>query len=151
MCGSKSNLLLTKIEGTMLKLCPKCARHGNVVKKLYNAPPKKETKIQIVHKEEPESEEMIVEDYAQRIRNARELKGIKQEDLAKKINEKESVIHKLETGHMKPNIKLAEKIGRFLGIKLIEEVIMQDHRDFETRKSSESLTLGDIITIKRRR
>ena len=54
------------------------------------------------------------------IRNKRDELGLKQEDFAKMLNEKESIIHKLETGEFKPSLKLAKKLEKKFGLKLIE-------------------------------
>ena len=45
----------------------------------------------------------IVEGYESKIRQAREKLGLSHEELGKKINEKASVLSKLETGKMTPN------------------------------------------------
>ncbi len=150
MCGSESFLFITNVEGTELKLCKRCAKYGKVLRK---AKPviQKEAPVQVREKKPvDEIEEMIVEDFALKIKVARERQDIKQEDFAKKINEKESVIHHLETGKMEPSIKLARKIEGFLGIKLVEEVKFQDYRSFEKQTNSNTLTLGDVIKIKKR-
>ena len=64
--------------------------------------------------EEPEEEiiRLVVGDFATRVRKAREKLGLKQEDFAKKIKEKESIVHKLETGEFKPNLDLAKKLEK---------------------------------------
>ncbi len=60
------------------------------------------------------------------------------------LNEKESVIHKIESGSFRPSIKLAEKFERFFRINLIEE-----HEEIHTQKkdttTSEGFTLGDMM------
>jgi putative transcription factor len=91
--------------------------------------------------------QLIVANYSKIIKSAREKTGLKQEELAKKIAEKESVIHKLESGIMKPDIPLARKLEKFLRITLVESVEVSDDVE-EKRSSSEGLTLGDLIRIK---
>ncbi|MGH2639017.1 MAG: multiprotein bridging factor aMBF1 [Rhabdochlamydiaceae bacterium] len=70
-----------------------------------------------------DSEEMILrEDYSKAIKNARELLGITQEELGRKINEKPSMISHLEVGSMKPEDVLAKKLEHFLKIELFVPV-----------------------------
>ena len=66
-----------------------------------------------------QEEDLILrEDYSRLIKNARELMGITQEELGRRINEKPSVISHLETGSMKPDDALARKLEHFLKIQL---------------------------------
>jgi len=66
-----------------------------------------------------ESEDMVLrEDYSKAIKAARELLGITQDELGRKINEKPSVISHLEVGSMKPTDDLARKLEHFLKIQL---------------------------------
>jgi putative transcription factor len=60
----------------------------------------------------------LTNEYSRLIKNARELRGLSQEELGKKINEKTSVISHLETGSMKPDDALARKLEHFLKIQL---------------------------------
>ena len=53
-------------------------------------------------------------------RKAREKCNRSKKDLAKTLSEKESVIHRLETGKLNPGLGLARKLERFLNIKLVE-------------------------------
>lgn len=76
-----------------------------------------------------EDEMMLREDYSKTIKNAREVLGITQEELGRKINEKPSVISHLEVGSMKPNDLLAKKLEHFLKIELfvaVEDEITSD-------------------------
>ena len=72
---------------------------------------------------------------------------MKQEELAKKINEKESRLHKIESGHFTPSLRLARKLEKFLKITLVEQVA-EDTSPLEKSKS-ESLTLGDFIKVRK--
>jgi putative transcription factor len=83
-------------------------------------------------------------DYSTRVKKARMAKGWTPEDLGKKINEKKSLITKLEAGEIKPNEKLRKKLERTLGIKLTEE--LEDVK--VAKKKSSPTVLGDIVKIK---
>lgn len=52
------------------------------------------------------------------IRNARNKKGITHDQLGQKINEKVTLLKKIETGNIKPDGILSKKLENFLGIKL---------------------------------
>jgi putative transcription factor len=64
----------------------------------------------------------IVDDYSSKVRKNRERLGLTQDQLGSKVNEKGSVISRIESGHMEPDLKMAKKLGRFLGISLLEEL-----------------------------
>lgn len=64
----------------------------------------------------------LIENYGEIIRNARIKMGISQEELAKQISEKLTIIKKIEQGTFKPSIELARKLEKFLKIKIIEKV-----------------------------
>ena len=85
----------------------------------------------------------VAADYNDRIRQARETTGMSQEDLAKDINEKASVIRKLERGDILPSDGVQQKLERKLGISLVEGEDVDD-ADWES-SSSGSMTLGDVV------
>ena len=91
----------------------------------------------------------LVEDFNVMVRQARESKGWTREELGAKINERVSVINRIESGKMEPDSKLAKKLEKTLNITLIEKY---DAMDLESFKSSASgpNTLGSIVKIKRR-
>ena len=141
MCGKESKLLVALVEGTEMNVCSQCAKFGKVVKRAeaYVIKKKKAT----VKEAEQETIQVIVDDYTKIIKEKREQRGMKQEDFAKKINEKESLIHNIESGKFKPGIKLAEKIENFLGVKLIEEY-KEEHLIGKTEPGN-GMTIGDMI------
>jgi len=141
MCGSQSNLFLARIEGTQMNVCKGCAQFGKVIR--HRALPQARPARPVI---EEAPLPVIVDDYSQRIRAAREKRNFTQEILAKKLHEKESIIQKMETGNFKPSVVLAKRLERFLGITLIEEEVGATAKITSTE--AEGLTLGDLIKQK---
>jgi putative transcription factor len=116
MCGKMEDLFRVKIEGSLILACKRCSKFGTV---LSGFEPIVEKEI-----EKPrtyvENEEKVVDNFSDIIRKEREKLGLKQGELAQKLNEKESVIHKIENGHMVLSLKLANKLGKFFGVKLVK-------------------------------
>jgi putative transcription factor len=90
----------------------------------------------------------IIEDYTSKIRQAREKLGLTHEELAKKINEKTSVIGKLETGKIQPSNILATKLEHALKIKLLT-AITEERAPPQIPKAvaNREVTLGDLIQL----
>lgn len=158
LCGK--NVTFTRkvtIEGVQLDVCNECAKFGVEAKKPV---PKEEGPKPVIAQrleyrerrakprdvlQASETEE-LVEDYAQRIRNARSKKGMSMKDLAMKINERLTVLAKIETGDMTPDDKIVSKLEKELGIRLKEKVV-----DTPVAKgmSSSALTLADLIKMQK--
>lgn len=147
MCGAETGLFKAVIEGTELKVCSNCAKFGKIKGKVSQPGSAKKAKQETKAEEEPEIIEAVVPDYASKVKKARESAGLKQEELAKKLNEKESLIHKIETGHYEPGIILARKLGKFLKIILVEKQTIEKQENKKTASSSERFTIGDIIKM----
>ena len=149
MCGSESRLYKTLIEGTELNVCKECASFGKILApvKIEVSEKKKAKIIKIQQGPENEVMQVIIKNYGEKIRKAREALGLKQEDFAKKISEKESLIHKIETNNFEPNIDLARKLERFLKIRLIEQY--EETYDKSPKAKGDSFTIGDFIKIKK--
>ena len=96
-----------------------------------------------------EPTEELIEDFNDEVRKARESKNWSREDLGRKINERVSVITRIETGKMTPDIKLTKKLEKALNIKLLEKVDNVDLNQFINSSSGER-TLGNIMKIKRK-
>lgn len=85
-------------------------------------------------------------DYPERIRGAREAKGWKREELARRINEKLSIIEKLEKGKMRPDDRLVSRLQKALQVKLMERVVEEQTAEKSERRP---VTLGDLIRRQR--
>ncbi len=130
------------MERAKLTVCKNCVRYGTPVREKEKKKPLKPTFSRV------EVDFEIKENYPVTVRKAREKQGLTQKDLARQINEKESVIHRIETGHMRPSRKLARKLEGALNIKLLEKA--EEQQVVRRRSHSDELTIGDIIKIKKR-
>jgi len=136
LCGKIDKTFPVLIEGVELNVCSMCAKHGKILKKPVIA--KKKEKIVA-----EEQEEEIVKNYAELIKKKREEMNLTQEEFAKKLNERLSVMQNIENGSLKPSIEMARKFERVLGLKLIEQIKTQ--KISFGKMSSEKLTIGDIL------
>ena len=158
ICSSSDKTYKVEIEGTILNVCDKCASFGKVLAKVKPEMAEKKKKklekavaleAEAKARKETETVQIITPNYSALIKNARERMGMKQEELAKKIAEKESVIHKLESGGMVPGIPLARKLEKFLRISIVENIEMEPEASASDKKEiSGGLTIGDMIRIK---
>ena len=98
MCGVEAELVDVIVEGTMLSVCRRCASFGDAVKVERSEVIRKPRKIVV-----EEEAEFIVEGCSGLVKEGRERMDWKQEELARRIGERESVVAKIEGGHMKPS------------------------------------------------
>ena len=147
LCGKDTPLVRAMVEGTELEVCKNCASFGQEL----NTPRPRavvQLKRPVVLPQELTETEAVVEGFALLIKNAREKKGLTQADFAQSINEKASLIHKIETG-VEPSIFLARKIEKALHISVITKI-----QEAALPRGSDSIgavTIGDMIKIKTRR
>lgn len=131
ICGKEvSTLVPVFIEKSTLSVCPVCAKFGRNVEKPGIAPTPVEITQRLQMRSQrqgfrdifsEESTDAMAENYSSILKNARDKKGWSQEDIGKKVNEKKSVIAKIESGNMEPSIALARRLERVLGVKIVEK------------------------------
>ena len=147
MCGKNSELKKVKIEETILDVCNSCARFGEIQKATRKVYINKKPSIRKTEKET--SIPIIVNDYYEIIKKAREKKELTQAEVAQQIAEKESLYHQIERGHKRPSIATAKKLEKFFQIKLVDQYT--DKMQAEIAKAPEGkkeFTIGDMIKIK---
>lgn len=88
------------------------------------------------------SAEALAVDYPARIRSAREKRNLSQKELAASINEKWSIINKLEAEDMRPSDSLVAKLERALDIKLREKV---EEVQIKKQDGAQAMTLADML------
>ena len=155
MCGREQAVLKASVEGTVLSVCNSCSKYGKVVGKVpvAAAAMKKAEKMRMPAEEE--ELEAVVASFGQLVKQKREELGrkredgfMKLEDFAKMIGVKESVLHKMETGTLKPSVEEAKRIGKAIGIKLVEKA--EAVEDIVPQPKKDQLTLGDMIKIRKK-
>ncbi|MEM4637782.1 MAG: multiprotein-bridging factor 1 family protein [Candidatus Woesearchaeota archaeon] len=145
LCGQKPAVLISEIEGTMMNVCKDCAKFGSIKNK-------KNIKLVVIGEKQKSVEPnyIFVENYGLKLKKEREKLGLKQEEMAKRLNIRSSLLHQIESQHLKPSIDLARKLERELKIKILEEIkndINEDDLDIKKNlgNKKEGLTLGDFI------
>ena len=141
LCGKDTDSLKkAKIEGATLKVCDSCAEMGETVKTQSKTRKKKKKKRT---KRKKRDTKTLASDYGDRVKNARKLSI---SEVADDLNEKESVIKKVEGQDLKPDKSLAGKLSKKFGIDLYvnPEVSDVDTDSGDTR----SATLGDVAEVK---
>lgn len=135
VCGSAVHSpKRVRIDGIEMLACGECAKLGIVLEVPMEARQKKQgfapnapyaQRNYIPHKiglqPNPKFEEVILVDkFGMKIQQARQKLGWTREELAKKLYEKESTMHRIELSEFKPSNGLLAKIEKLLGIELKE-------------------------------
>ncbi len=89
----------------------------------------------------------IAQDFDDQIRSARESEGLSQQELAQQLNEKASLIRKLEQGNSLPSDDVRKKLERSLGIDLSAGGSSEE-TEWSGGNSEGSYTLGDVVERK---
>ncbi|BAA81021.2 putative HTH-type transcriptional regulator [Aeropyrum pernix K1] len=90
----------------------------------------------------------LVEDYPERIREAREARGWSTAVLAQKLRISETMLRRIESGKLKPSLDLAKRMEKMLGVKLLEPVV-DEEAYYDEDYGRDYITLGDIVVVDR--
>ena len=138
-----------------MTVCSQCSKLGSGVWEPKTKPRPKRTMqyqpMQPYAKKKPKVTAPItlelVENVGEVIRQARRNLGISHEDLGRRISERVSVLRKIESGKLEPDLSLIERLEHTLKIKL--QVPPEDPKAQLSRSSKpQGTTLGDLIKIK---
>ncbi|HEX9916011.1 MAG TPA: multiprotein bridging factor aMBF1 [Candidatus Bathyarchaeia archaeon] len=141
------------IEGGKMTVCSQCAQFGSKdwdpkekqVTQTRRRPARSAAPQRPRNDIEAAETMELVDNYGELIRRARQRKGLTVEDFAKKLNEKESVVKKLEQEGLNPSMSLIRKVESELGIKLLE--MSSTATGAVLTKPLGPRTLGDMIKI----
>jgi len=143
ICGAEGAGYIILVEGAKLSVCSDCSGAG----KLLRAPaPPRDTEAPRAARLEME----VVDGYGALIFGARKRMGLPLEVLAERINEKHSFLERIEHEKTLPDEKVARKLERELGIKLLQEVSSGTAVDVKDRQGK-GMTLGDILEIQQKK
>ena len=170
MCGAdEASLTTTKVEGAELELCENCQGFGTTVETQQSASSTSKYSTSSssgtsgssggstggstgsggsTRRKTDMFDDMdeIAGDYDDRIRDSRESLGLTQEELANQLNEKASLIRKLERGDILPSDDVQSKLEKKLEITLTEGADVEDTE--WSSGSGQSMTLGDVVERK---
>jgi putative transcription factor len=149
------------VEGAKMLVCSRCQNLGKPYKEDRQAPSRphlpssspsitRSTSFQPVRRKTAQLPKELVEldladDLAERVRKNRTKLGISQEELAKRVKQKLSVIQKIETGKMTPDIRLCRELEHELKVQLL---VPPKEEESPKGVTPSGVTLGDIIQVK---
>ncbi len=142
LCGENIDSVYgINVEGVELRVCSSCAKGKRIV---YRED-KRSMKREIAKKQaKPRREEVeIVDNYGLKIRKARESMKLPLKVLAELINEKESLLARVESEGTLPSEVLTRKLEKALSIKLEQQVVEQERA--QRRDKKENATLGEFV------
>jgi len=174
MCGAETSSPKTiKVEGAKLDVCSNCTDFGTEVKQTSSS--STSTKYSTGSSSSSSSSgsqstssasssssggssqrrsdmfddmDELATDYDDRVRNARESKGLSQSELANELNEKASLIRKIERGDTLPSDRVQSKLENFLEINLSAQGSSGEDSEWSGGSSTGSYTLGDVVKRK---
>ncbi len=169
MCGTETGAPTTvKIEGAELDVCGNCAEFGTEIRteETSSTSTKYSTSSSTGTSKSTsgtssggdggssgrrrdmfDDMEEVASDYDDRIRTARESRELTQEELANQLNEKASLIRKLERGDMFPSDAIQRKLEKALDISLSAGGETDDS-EWSGGSSEGGMTLGDVVKRK---
>ncbi|MFD1564146.1 multiprotein bridging factor aMBF1 [Haloarchaeobius amylolyticus] len=174
MCGAETSSPKTiKVEGAKLDVCSNCTDFGTEVKQTSSS--STSTKYSTDSSSSAsggggqstssassassggssqrrsdmfDDMDELATDYDDRVRNARESKGLSQSELANELNEKASLIRKIERGDTLPSDRVQSKLENFLEINLSAQGSSGEDSEWSGGSSTGSYTLGDVVKRK---
>ncbi len=162
MCGEtiRGAPKLVRVEGAELQVCSRCEKFGTEVQQprrsvpgmpapARQGSPRAPAAVQSAYRKKDLFDYMegeIVDDYAVRIRHAREEKGLSQKDLAMQLKEKEHLIKKIENAELVPEEGVRRKLEKALSIRLIDAPETDAEKKAPGRLTP---TLGDLTIIRK--
>jgi len=164
MCGEtiRGAPKLVRVEGAELSVCSKCGKFGTEVQQVRRtdigvsprgaggrpAPKPAGGAATVRYKRDmfDYMEGDVVDDYAIRIRQAREAKGLSQKDLAMQLKEKEHLIRKIENSDLIPEENVRKKLEKVLEIRLIDTPSTDEEKKVMGKLTP---TLGDLTIIRK--
>lgn len=140
LCGrDQDSLKKAKIEGATLNVCDSCAEMGETVET------KSKKKKKSRSSNSSRKSKVLTSGYGEKIKQAREGEKLSIKEVADSLNEKESVIKKIEREDLKPEKSLAQKLENKFGISLY---VNPSVSDVETDSGDDrSATLGDVAEV----
>ncbi|MBT4538806.1 TIGR00270 family protein [Candidatus Woesearchaeota archaeon] len=146
MCGKDTSLLTATIESVEMQVCNSCARYGKVKKEIVTRSfirKKNQTKL------DPNEEQEVIGNFSVIIRQEREKRKLSQEEFARFLNERETIVAKWEAGVLRPSLAVARRLQRKLKVRIV--IASSGSDEMVIKKTPTIATLGDMVKIRKRR
>ncbi len=143
LCGNPmAETYFVSIEGVELGVCVKCAKGKRIVRRVSSAAVVKAGRAEQYRPTRVRNETEVLENYGTVMRKAREGMKLPMKVLAEMINEKETLLVRVEQQRTMPPDKLVKKLEKALNIKL--EAPVEQAQDMPTGRKS-SATMGEFL------
>lgn len=141
LCGRKTDAAsVVQVEGVEFRVCEKCVVGKKVVYRHQIHDNARSRKPQQLPKEE---QFLLVENYGEVIRKARERMDLPLKVVAEMLNEKHSLLLRIEEQRAKPTQDLVVKLQKFLEVNLMEK--QEPQAEGRYASSAKGATLGEFI------
>lgn len=143
LCGSKmKDVYIVNVDEVELRVCTKCAQGKKIISKVMDQPKgSKQQAAKAAKNEIPQ----LVENYGSKMHKARESMKIPLKVLAEMINEKETLLARVEQQRTMPSVELTKKLEKALGIKLVESAAQLQEKSASYSSKNEAATLGEFM------
>lgn len=148
LCGKDTDSLTkTKIEGAKLKVCDSCSDMGEEVSTPSKNVKKSKSKSRSSSSSKKRDTKTLANDYGERVKEAREHKQLSIQELSDELDEKASLLKKIEQEQLKPEKSLAGKLEKKFDIELYVNPEVSDYDDRDGSDDRKA-TLGDVADVK---
>lgn len=137
-----------EVDKAVLYVCRSCAaQYGKRATQQPQTAVQKKPAPRPAAPRPPPLEVELVENFGAVIRRARENLGLSREALAAMLGVKETVLRRIEAGQLQPDLALAKRLERALGVRLLVEAAEEGVAK-SGGKVERGLTLGEVAEIR---
>jgi putative transcription factor len=143
LCGRKTDAAsVVEVEGVEFRVCEKCVVGKKVIYKhqMHDNARGRRPQQQTVPKED---QFILVANYGEVIRKARERMDLPLKVVAEMLNEKHSLLLRIEEERAKPTQDLVKKLEKFLEVSLMEK--QEQQGEGRSSPSTKQATLGEFV------
>ncbi|MCL4373813.1 MAG: multiprotein bridging factor aMBF1 [Candidatus Marsarchaeota archaeon] len=145
LCGRKiEHAYVIEVEGVELRVCSDCATGKHIISEPKEA--KQQNQAQMRHAQKKSSDDYeLVDGYGSMIRNAREAMKLPLKVLAEMLNEKETLLLRIEEQKTQPSVELVKKLEKALSIKLHSAEQTNAGASAQRGSASNEASIGEFL------
>jgi uncharacterized protein (TIGR00270 family) len=148
MCGANGQLQAVIVEGVQMVACPNCVKFGKLVSSTPQGQARNYVPGMRMPKKDDTPVDFVVANAGELIKAARESRGMRQVDLARMLNIRESLVHQIEGGNTHQVLDVVKKFETALHLKLVGRRVgvEEDDAPVVSKVDAKPLTIGDLIS-----